>query len=148
MEKKFYSIVKRIVLAIIGIIVVIAVETNVQRLVNPIRMSEARIRDNILALTPMGMYRDDVWEFIRERDDWHLMTGSWEMGARSRVSLPDWPWVPGVGVVVGESHIIGDVGGYRALRWLFILEIRVIAFWAFDADGNLIEVFVERDFAL
>ena len=146
--KKFLIVLLAIVL------LVVVIDYIIMPHIYPIRRSWDGVRDYILTLTPIGTDRDNVEEFINERENWRIVGGSRSRGVvvpgpLTPPPIPDWPITPVAPreqSVIGESHITADIGSYRALRRLFILEVNVRVYWAFDADGKLIEVLVEKFF--
>ncbi|MCL2720290.1 MAG: hypothetical protein FWD47_03000 [Treponema sp.] len=99
-------------------------------LINPAYRPTSLIRNDILKFTPIGMNMDEVLEVIEERNNWRIMTRSSERGY-IYMKLP-----PGQREV-GIKHISVDLGN----SWYFWY---VISSWAFDENGILIDVFVER----
>jgi hypothetical protein len=91
---------------------------------NPLRRSEDGLRTWVLQKTPLGSSRSQVIA-VSAREKWgdndtYVGTG-----------MP-----PNVGV----THFGADVGSYHG----FLLPCHVHAYWSFDADDKLIDVYVFR----
>lgn len=103
------------------------------------------LRNYILGHTPPGTHFDDVIAFAEGRDDWVRIGGSRERGYMVR-SVPRRGWAAHGGrPVIGEMHVTAYMGRMRAWYGLcYLLPVDVHAAWAFDTDGNLIDVFIFR----
>jgi hypothetical protein len=102
---------------------------------NPLRQSVEQIREDILELTPIGMGMDDVVEILEavgnDRKWWPLHINNNRgvvMGELGRS-----------GATVGVQSIRVNMGGYRG-----VFYTSVLAWWAFDENSELIDVFVTR----
>lgn len=104
--------------------------TALNMMLNPLLMSNGRIRTNILKLTPIGSSMEEVLVAIQEKNNWRIMTRSNERG------YVDFRSPPGSGRV-GEKHITAQIG-----RSGFLWYVR--ASWGFDEDGILIDVYVDK----
>lgn len=142
---------KKFLIILLGIVAIVLVtDFIIMPRIDIMRGSPDRIRDYILTLTPIGARWEDVEELVENTEDWRIMSRSRRRGGvvvRGR-QIPGWPVTPGGQSIVGEGSITVDTGSYRALRRLLILEVGIVVEWAFDWDGNLIDVFVGKFFML
>jgi len=127
---------------ILSLILAIVVELAILPHGNPIRKSPDGIRDYVLSLTPIEMSKEDVFKIIDSKADWRLAAGS-AQGVIFDSVIAGWPVAPGGRSIVGESHIIISLGTYRAISG-FLIEREVRASLAFDAEGKLIDVHVQK----
>lgn len=97
---------------------------------NPLRRSEAEIRNRILGATPLETPFRDVRDIV-ERNGWSIGSESQEEGAFDQRSLQPRK--------VGERHIWALLGHYG-----LPFPTYVSARWAFDENGRLIDVWVEK----
>ena len=106
-------------------------------LVNPMRRSEASIREYILERTPIGMSMEDVKTEIR------ILNGTQHLGHEIRHSERGYSnhRLPPEQRIVGEKHIRLDIATNKRY---FVLSESVRVYWGFDADGILIDVFVHK----
>jgi len=129
---------------ILSLLLIIALITTLQILINPLRRSSENIRENILRLTPMGTDIHDVIDVIKGREDWRVRYISFEGGfVRPGPPIPEWPVTETSAghSVVGEQSIRVFIGSYRAWYKFFLATFADI-FWGFDEDGKLIYVYV------
>ena len=104
---------------------------------NPLRRSEETIRDRLLELTPIGMSMEDVIKVIESNKSWQIVSISHKFGY-VRPGPPDpADYASGKMTIIGEKSIRVSLGEYRGF-WL----VSVTAFWGFDKDANLIDVYV------
>ena len=96
-----------------------------------LRRSEAAIRESIFSLTPLGSSSDVVLALVKKE--------GWKSdGFNSRSGFLKQP-PSGKSEVVGVAHIQAALGHH----WTFpFLTTDVAAYWGFDKDGRLIEVWV------
>ena len=102
---------------------------------NPARKTSEQIKSDILALTPLGTSANDVLEFVNA-NEWSGVAGS---PARILDS----------GVFMGELGQSGDDVGEKSIRatagkYTNFFKTTVSVWWAFDENGELIEVFVSK----
>jgi len=121
---------KKIMIFIIITILVIIVVAVVIMISTPVQKSSASKRDDLLKLTPVGMSMDEVLVVI-EKNGWRVMQIRYD-GGYADMSKP-----PGPERIVGEKCINVYLGKINMIWWEG-------ASWAFDEDGILIDVFVER----
>jgi len=107
------------------------------------------VRNHILRHTPLGTSIEDAVEIIENMDNWGQPRVNLNRGFLPRWHLPEWPACPYTGSrVIGEKSIFVRMDDYRAwYRLFFIAPTRVMIYWGFDGDGNLIEVWVWKDWA-
>jgi hypothetical protein len=128
---------KKVIIAIIGILVITLGVTIIIAALNPLRKSNAEIRNGILELTPIGMNMEDVMDIIANKDKWrwdgHIIPFGLRTGERSDAPL------------IGVQSIRATIGSYHmlSLRSPFGITL-VVVFWAFDENSELIEVFVRK----
>jgi len=99
--------------------------------ISPLRQPEARIQASLLQKTPLGETSQEVKEYVEKRG-WldHSYLGNTgflkqETGSRS--------------VELGTTSIQGNLGHY----WSWpVFRTDVTAFWGFDGNGRLIDIWV------
>jgi hypothetical protein len=96
-----------------------------------LRRSESVIRESILALTPLGSSPEAVLTLV-QKEKWknqaHNKRSGFLMQQHGKKS-----------VVVGTTHIQAWLGHH----WTFpFLRTDVVAYWGFDADGRLVDVWI------
>jgi hypothetical protein len=94
--------------------------------------SEASIRSSLFRQTPLGSSYDDVSLFLKKKQ-W--LDESYE-GEHSGFDKQD----VRPPVTVGTSSLCGQLGSYRMFPYFF--ETDVTAFWGFDANKRLIDIWV------
>jgi hypothetical protein len=97
---------------------------------NWLRWSESRIQNMLLAETPVASSKSEVARFIRGRN-W-----SSERSHREEFGIPK-----GGGKLVGSSSIKVYLGSYQDIPF----RAHVVAYWGFDEDGRLIEIWVRKE---
>jgi hypothetical protein len=104
--------------------------------INPLRKSHEGVTKDLLKLTPIGMDIKEVEKVIKNKKEWEIMYISYEQGFVHpyRYHLAD-------DYVVGEKSIRVFFGRYN---FLFI-PMSVSAFWGFDEEGKLIEIYVVKN---
>ena len=113
---------------------------------NPILRTQAGIRRHLLRAMPIGTSFDEVIYHIEEyNSDWVIRSRARTMGVVLHPSLgiPMRSMPADRFPTVGEQSIQVHLGAYR-----IITRIYVTAWFAFDENGSLIEVFVRREFDL
>jgi hypothetical protein len=89
---------------------------------NPLRKSNASIREWLFSKTPPGSRIDEVRQFLDER--------GWDNPQFHK------RWPP----PADEPFLGGEIGSYQGLPWW----ITVRAFWEFDDTGRLTDIQIER----
>jgi len=103
---------------------------------NPLRWSDAYVRNHVLKLTPIGMSMEDVIVVIEGQEAWETRYIDYESGYLSRGPLvPDRPVSFSGYSIIGEKSIRALVGEYK-----YLLVTSVTVFWGFDENSELIEV--------
>jgi hypothetical protein len=97
-----------------------------------LRRPEPMIRASLLRSTPLGSSSRQVRALL-QRQGW-LSTNYIGSGGflKQETGEPD--------VVVGATSLRGELGSYRSVPYLF--ETSVTAFWGFDTNDYLIDVWV------
>ena len=113
-------------------------------ILNPLLRTEAGVRRCLINIMPIGSSMEDVTFAVAANDSWTIRS----MGAG--ISLHPQRLTPTRGVggdsrfpVVGSRSVEVHLGTYR-----HITRVDVTAFFAFDGNGDLIEIFVVKDFDL
>jgi len=122
---------------------------------NPLRQSEESLLEEVLALTPIGTSLEDVrrileadnaqqnWDDVRifqQRGVPVRGVRMWRNRPNSDEQLLDFN-TQGREPVVGEHSVQAVMGEYIMFP---IGSTQVIVWWAFDANFNLIDVFVQK----
>lgn len=102
---------------------------------NPLRWPEAAIRARLLWSTPLGSTMPEVRRVI-EGKGWKLDTYSESVGFLDQRAHPY--------VVTGAKHIRASLGDYTTFMLVLPLPANVTAFWGFDDNGRLVDIWVWR----
>jgi hypothetical protein len=94
-----------------------------------LRRSEATIRARLLDEVPLGSAMSQVQQQIAQHG-WELGQVNSDRGFLDRRTKPS--------TVAGAKSIDASLGDYRGFPFM----VNVTVFWAFDADGSLIDVWV------
>jgi hypothetical protein len=97
-----------------------------------VHKSEDNIRVSLLKQTPLGSSYQDVRSFLKKK---RWLDESY-FGEHSGFAKQE----GGPPVIVGVSSLSGQLGTYRTLP--YFLETDVTAFWGFDANNQLIDIWV------
>jgi len=104
----------------------------------PLSRSDEKIRASILKWTPPGCSTDQVRAFIKEKH-WSVYSESRDKGFVMRR--------PGQNeahsVEVGSSFVAGELGTTHFV--MFPFETTKYAYWGFDKNGRLVDVWVDED---
>ena len=120
---------KNLTIGLIGIAVVAAAAAGA---FNPLRKSEEKIKQVLLQATPLGTSKADV-RSVADKKRW--LDGRYagttgflkqEAGKESQV--------------IGVTSIRGHLGSYRNFPIPLLTDVN--AFWAFDGDSRLVDVWV------
>ena len=95
---------------------------------NPLRRSEATIRESLLQDMPLGTKLSEVHDFILEQD-WKLKSINEETGFYDQRTKPP--------KETGEQSIRASLGNYHNP---FLTNVTV--FWGFDRNSELIDIWV------
>ena len=105
----------------VAVIVFVAIITfNVAS--NPLRRSDAELREWLLAKTPLGSSSNEVRSVLQQHG-WYLD------GFRATQPRP-----------ATDPFIAGELGGYQSLRWY----VFVSAFWELDTSNRLAGIRIRR----
>jgi hypothetical protein len=119
---------KKILIAMI-ILVLLIVLGAVKYMINPLTNSEEQIRGKLLEATPIGMHMDDVLKYIEGQRKWVIRTISNDHGFYHQRVYPN--------RTIGDKSIRVELGDYG-----IVFTTSVTVFWGFDADSELIEIWV------
>ncbi len=125
MRKTIVYIILALLVIALGIVVISCSS-------NPLRKSEADIKTTILESTPIGMDIDDALSVI-ENNGWTTAGINHSRGVSSAE-------IQHLNENVGSKSIKADIGRYTTF-----FETKVSAWWAFDDDSKLVDVFVRKD---
>ena len=118
---------------------------------NPMRKSEAVVRDYILELTPVGTSKEKVIKFIENNAqqykdhrhyDWFINYETYDHGMKvdsGRAMLPAHGYEYDESELTGKETIEAAVSAY-----IKFFEVTVLGCWAFDEDGKLVDVGVYK----
>jgi|ERR1700722_4689883 len=126
---------KRPVNAILGCVAAISVLLLVGcSAIGPLSRSDEKIRASVLQQTPLGCSWEEVHAFIKQHD-WPIIYESRDKGLRQK-SASRGEVVIGIGTVeceLGVTHFV-----------LFPFHTDVLAYWEFDKNGRLTEVWIDQ----
>jgi len=111
---------------------------------NPLLRTESSIRNNLLRITPIGTNRNEVATAINDVEGWSIRGFFGPVVLHPTLLTPTRSGqhddrFPSVGVRSIEAHL----GTYR-----LIIRVDVSAFFAFDENDELIEIFVRKQYDL
>ena len=137
---------KVMIYALLTLLVIIVIIVLVS-LSNPLRKPQEEIRENILALTPIGMSMEDVLKVTEQNKEWETLYVNYERGVSSAELGYTVP-VRGeksIRVMIGKYHFdpYFDKDILNAIVCTFFKRT-VEVFWAFDEDSKLIEIYVTK----
>ena len=123
-----------IILAII-ILVVLA------PIINPIRRTDEALRRYLLEITPIGTSVEEVISIVSDRKRWTIAEKQ-DFGVVFLAGdMSPHRGGPSEGRrVIGQQAVWVDLGTYYG-----IFEVYVSAFFAFDENGELIDIFIRRE---
>lgn len=104
--------------AVIGLVAIVVAWTTS----NPLRQSDADLREWLLSKTPLGSSYSEVHSAV-ERHGWFTD------GYRTTQPRP-----------ATDPFIAGELGGYQGLPWY----VFVSAFWEFDGNNQLADIRIQR----
>jgi hypothetical protein len=128
---------RKVIVYTLLVLLILVLVVVVVALSNPLRKSEARIRENILALTPIGTGMEDVIKVIENNKKWEINHINYESGYGI-----DKDGRPGENrnTRIGEKSIRVYLGSYRN-----IFETGVLVYFGFDENSKLIDAAVRKD---
>lgn len=99
---------------------------------NPLRKPEKKIEAALLEMTPIGSKDSDVRSIVEQKGWLDPKYGGTTGFLKQETGKPD--------QTVGKTSIRGHLGAYRGFP--VPLRTDVTAFWAFDEENRLIDVWV------
>lgn len=123
---------KMIIYIILTLLVIALGMVAISCLLNPLRKSEEDIRTAILEITPIGMSIDDALSTIENK--------GWTTVGINRLRGVSSVEIQRLNENVGTQSIKANIGRYTTF-----FETQVLAWWAFDEDSKLVDVFVRKD---
>jgi len=110
-------------------------------IINPMRRPGYIPLNYVLRVTPLGTHMDDVINIVENHRDWRIGRIDRERGFIHPLPHTVRPLSEGWPVIIGEKSI-----RVESLYTFIIVRVGVSIFYAFDADGYLIEVYMRRSF--
>jgi hypothetical protein len=115
--------------------------------INPMRRSHERATEYILTLTPIGMSIDETLETLENHSlrNWRIVRVNYERGFMHPRPQDIYPTPYELPHIVGTKSIRVDAGPFIPAEFWgmgMIMERNVSIFWAFNPEGELIEVYV------
>jgi len=141
---KFIEILVKVTIKILTIILIITTLVGAVMIFNPVSRTNEGVRRYLLRIMPIGIAMEDVIRIAEENEKW------------SNISVRE-----GFGVVINpirmspvnrppdnrDIYVVGETSIRIYLGRAFLIS-DVSAFFAFDENGELIEIFVHRGLAL
>lgn len=113
--------------------------------INPLFRTENGIRRYLLRITPIGTSMEDVIRIANDNDRWEVkytdMNYGFTLYPNSSFPSRAHPRTSPRSTVIGEKSMRVHLGTFD-----MIIRFDVTAWYAFDADGKLIEIRVRREF--
>lgn len=138
---------KIIVYTLLGLLIIILGVVIISCSSNPLRKSENQIRESVLGITPIGMNMDDVMAILENKGKWDNLTeyDKWGVLYDERLGRPTHyaNYIEEFSEhfdIIGEKSISIHMGHYP----VFLAEMYVRAWWAFDENSQLIDVIIEK----
>ena len=114
-------------------------------IINPLLRTEAGIRRYLLRATPIGTSMEEIIRVADDNARWTIRSIRGNAGVTLHPTIPSLPTRNEPGdrgfSVVGEQSVRIHLGTFQ-----LIVRFDVTAFYAFDENGELIEIFVRREF--
>ncbi len=135
---------KKKVKFILAVILLIIIITIIIFLLNPLRYSKEKIREKLLESTPIGTEMQEVFDYINSHNEWEIEYIDYNYGYL--ILGGKYP-----SEVVGNlsSEYLEKVIGEQSTR-VFLGEyhnplcVSVVAYYAFDSEGKLINIAVDK----
>ena len=142
-RKKIIIIIRIVLLAIIIIALWVGISVRRSMEENPLLFrSEETIRSSLLDTMPMGTNMEEFTSIVDNNYEWTIRHINEDFGVVLHptllIPMRD---IPRGRPVIGAQSIEIDLGTYH-----FLTRIYVSSFMAFDEDGELIEIFVRREY--
>lgn len=140
---------QRIIFIIICIVILIIGLFFINRALNPLRKSEAEIREYLFEFTPIGSTKEQVIDFINDNAEKHYPNASpryleLDYGFAikdDRVVLRFHGAKYDDSEMIGSETLEAEIGTYYKF-----FKARVIACWAFDESEKLIDIGVYKGY--
>ncbi|MCL2383764.1 MAG: hypothetical protein FWC79_06535 [Oscillospiraceae bacterium] len=144
---------KKIVICILIILAILVLGVIMfMMLSNPLRRSEERIREDALQLTPIGLTMEEVIEAIENNSDWTNEHVIYDRGYAIMRAGPagNHTYFPTIYYneddivfikTVGVKTIRLDIGNYHNP----LSNTIVLVHWAFDENGELIDIAIRKE---
>jgi len=129
-------------IAILAVIVLAVVVLFGMQYLSPLSKSDEEIRQSVLQITPIGTNMDSVVKVIESKKEWKTTYVSYEHGVSyGDLGYPDKPEDIALNreTIVGKKSIRVLIGEYNNPALVY-----VTAFWGFDKDSKLIDVYVTK----
>ena len=108
-------------------------------IMNPMRWSQENVRSYALELTPLGTSMEDVIAVVKREKRWAIDRIIYEKGYIYPPGKPDIS-------IMSEKSIKVHAGTYRSFTmYIYTVSTIVTIYWGFDEDGNLIDIYVQKD---
>lgn len=143
---------KIIIYIVVGLLVLVLGVVIISHLSNPLRKSDEQIRSSILKLTPTGMSKEDVIKVIEDNEQWYKNYRYYNEGEKyqqfdygfiikdGRAGIRYHGYKYDDSEMIGKETIKATVGQYRNF-----FNVAVFAYWAFDEDGKLVDVGINKE---
>jgi hypothetical protein len=122
---------------ILSSIILILFTVLIWLILNPLFMKDRKIRDNLLKVVPMSTNMEEALQLIKKNKEWEIININYNDG---------FDFTPYYGFPEkGEARVIGEKNIYVYLgSFSIVFEVDVIAYFAFDKNDKLIEIYVEK----
>jgi len=145
--KKLIEIFVKIFVRILTIILIITISVGVAMIFNPVSRTNEGVRRYLLRKIPIGTNMETIMNMVDENDDWRIVFSREDSGLV--LSLPSLTPTQLPAQTIRDDRF--TVIGYNSMQVYIgraFLISDVSAFFAFDENGELIEIFVHRSLAL
>ena len=113
-------------------------------MINPLLRTEASIRRHLLSMMPVGTSMEEVIRTVENNESWMIRVVRDNVGVvlDPKIHVPT-NMHPTERTkdehIIGNKSIIAHLGTYSV-----IVRIDVVAFFAFNEDGELIEILIKK----
>lgn len=119
-------------------------------IINPIRRTDGMVRRYLLNFMPIGTSMENVIRIAEDKNRWMIRVVNDDFGVviGTRHMNPLRGVSPDTGreiIVIGQRAVEVHLGTYKALGFV---RTDVTAFFAFDENGELIDIFIRREYDL
>jgi ABC-type glycerol-3-phosphate transport system permease component len=128
---------KKIIILLSIILIIFIFTILVWFILNPLFKKEKKIRDDLLKVIPMSTTMEEAIQLIKENKKWEIEEVQYNAGFyfNPYYGYPE----DGEARVIGEKYLYVYLGSYH-----IVYEIDVIAYFGFDENDELIEIYVEK----